>query len=761
MNKYLTNEEILATLREFQDSGRKRESMTYPEHREENKLVKDMLTKMGGGMHPYSGPEISSMAQGMGRGVNTQGNRPISDGSDSKYRDDRHTQPQPWINDIDIRNNIYSPMDPLFPYGPPTVNRPREWDYPTSYNMNYIPQRIELMDMLRGMRKSWGILATIVETCKDQLLRLPWTIQMKDRPRGSSKAIEELRKFFRHPDGKLTFSQWARKLLDDVLVIDAGTIYINKRLDGKPFSLEILDGATIFPLIDDAGRRPDSVYNMSENGIVYEKRQPAFQQIIKGMPLINLSEDEIMYQIVRPTPEIPVLGFSPINQLFIEATEAIRKTIYQSEFWRAGSIPELMITVPTEWTLNQIVQFQAHFDSLMSGNLNLKSKTRFIPNGMKPFEIKNADGKSLWSDRDEMLIRLACYAFSISPTPFVKQVNRGTASSAQQVSQEEGLFSRMDFWKNDIMDMIIQEKFGYDDVEFAFLPRPESDGEKQSKIHQVQLQLGLRTLNEVRGELGEEPTEFGDEQLIYTGNGALRLKDIIEGNVTMPGAQGSEGISDAPKKEPAPIKEQPLKGPAKPAGTSTLPPTKVHKMIETLVKAEIDKRDIKEAAKEARKPTKGQREVGNFKKGHIWIQGLDITIENAKGSKRRVKLDTGEHIKIKMPAVYGYIKGYLGADDEHMDVYLGKHPDEDIVYVVDQNLVNSSGKVLHFDEHKCFIGFRDSDKVKKNYLKAHDDDLGADRFSAMTKLTMDQFKNWLKTGDMKKPISEQGVGEII
>lgn len=33
-------------------------------------------------------------------------------------------------------------------------------------------------------------------------------------------------------------------------------------------------------------------------------------------------------------------------------------------------------------------------------------------------------------------------------------------------------------------------------------------------------------------------------------------------------------------------------------------------------------------------PTDAQKEAGNYKKGHVWIQGLDITIENPKGSVR-------------------------------------------------------------------------------------------------------------------------------
>ena len=34
-------------------------------------------------------------------------------------------------------------------------------------------------------------------------------------------------------------------------------------------------------------------------------------------------------------------------------------------------------------------------------------------------------------------------------------------------------------------------------------------------------------------------------------------------------------------------------------------------------------------------PTEGQQRAGNYRKGHVKAHGLDVTIENAKGSIRR------------------------------------------------------------------------------------------------------------------------------
>ena len=189
---------------------------------------------------------------------------------------------------------------------------------------------------------------------------------------------------------------------------------------------------------------------------------------------------------------------------------------------------------------------------------------------MKPFDVKNASGESLWSQRDELLVRLACYAFSVSPTPFVKQTNRATASQAQESAQEEGLYPLMSYWKDDVMDAIIQEKFGFDDIEFTYLPRSEPDQNKQATIHQVQIDEGIRSRNDVRGELGLEPIEGGDIITVKTGAAIVRLDQIISGDAIMPGAPApSENPRPAPTMAPSGHADGTVRGNPAPSRAST------------------------------------------------------------------------------------------------------------------------------------------------------------------------------------------------
>jgi hypothetical protein len=96
-----------------------------------------------------------------------------------------------------------------------------------------------------------------------------------------------------------------------------------------------------------------------------------------------------------------------------------------------------------------------------------------------------------------------------------------------------------------------------------------------------------------------------------------------------------------------------------------------------------------------------------------------------------------------------------------VDCYLGKHPESPTVWVIDQDKCDENGDDNGFDEHKVMLAYKSASKAVKDYLKSHFDGHGEDRLSAITQLSFDELKAWLKDGDMKKPISEQGVGHVV
>lgn len=139
--------------------------------------------------------------------------------------------------------------------------------------------------------------------------------------------------------------------------------------------------------------------------------------------------------------------------------------------------------------------------------------------------------------------------------------------------------------------------------------------------------------------------------------------------------------------------------------------------------------EIDAAAEAVRKPTDAQREAGNYRKGHVRIHGLDISIETPRGEKRKKKWP-------KLPAHYGYFKGSIGADGDHVDVFVGPKPATEVAFVA-----NMKGKDGKFDEHKVMLGFRSIDKARACLSEAYGE---ADhRIGRLTPLTIPQLKDWL------------------
>ena len=147
-------------------------------------------------------------------------------------------------------------------------------------------------------------------------------------------------------------------------------------------------------------------------------------------------------------------------------------------------------------------------------------------------------------------------------------------------------------------------------------------------------------------------------------------------------------------------------------------------------------------------PTEAQKHANNYKKDHINIHGLQITIENAKGSKRSGVGKDGHKWTATIFGHYGYVIGHpKGADGDHVDVYVGPHVKSKHVFVINQ--IDADTK--RFDEIKSFLGYATVQQALNVYLKGFSDNKGLDRIGSIIETDIDTFKHWLKTGDTTKP----------
>lgn len=381
------------------------------------------------------------------------------------------------------------PVAPLVTGAQQDSVRGRQFDYPVAFNRTVTPRSTEAVSFaqLRALADSCDVLRLVIETRKDQMAKMRWVVKpIKDGVERDTRC-DELEAFFEFPDKENDWDTWLRMLLEEVLVTDAPAIYMRKTNGGAVYACEPLDGATVKRVLDEHGRTPMAP-------------DPAYQQVLKGIPAINYSTDELIYR-PRNRRVWKVYGYSPVEQIILTVNMALRRSVHVLQHYTEGNIPEALLSVPESWTVEQIKQYQMYWDSYMEGDTAQRRKAKFVPGAMKYQPTKDA---ILKDEFDEWLARVVCFAFSIAPTPFIKQVNRATAESAHDAAIAEGLAPIMQ-WVVNLMNFIIHYHFGYADLCFGWDTEEAQDPLQRAQVDKIYIEAKVITPNEVRQELGRDP----------------------------------------------------------------------------------------------------------------------------------------------------------------------------------------------------------------------------------------------------------------
>ena len=145
-------------------------------------------------------------------------------------------------------------------------------------------------------------------------------------------------------------------------------------------------------------------------------------------------------------------------------------------------------------------------------------------------------------------------------------------------------------------------------------------------------------------------------------------------------------------------------------------------------------------------PTEGQKEAGNYKMGHVKINGFDITIENPKGSIRSGIDNNGIPWEVQMNNHYGYFRRTEGKDGDQVDVFIGDSPTSGKIFIVDQ--VDEKG---NFDEHKVMMGFDSIDEAEQAYMSNYSP--GWKGLGNITEVSQQEFNHWVKDGKKTDPFA--------
>ncbi len=179
--------------------------------------------------------------------------------------------------------------------------------------------------------------------------------------------------------------------------------------------------------------------------------------------------------------------------------------------------------MPENWTPDQIASYQKYWDAYFDGDLTRRRRAKFVPGGVAKTFIQTKE-PDLKGPFDDWLARIVCFAFSISPQGLVQQMNRATAQTQKELSQEEGLAPIL-AWVKGLIDEILADEFSAPDLEFVWSADPSLDPQTQETILSSYTTKGILTINEARAALGREPLAevAANKPMALTGTGYVAL----------------------------------------------------------------------------------------------------------------------------------------------------------------------------------------------------------------------------------------------
>lgn len=405
---------------------------------------------------------------------------------------------------------------------------PRQFQYPVNVNTNTSPRReypgLSSFEQLRYLAGLYDVAAMCIAVRIEELQGMPWSIAPRDKRRqaalqGEADAVAE---FFAYPDKLNDFSAWIGMVLYDLFSIDALTLYKRPDRAGRLYGLEVVDGTTIKPLVDDRGR------TLAYQQILYgapasQYRRPSADAPDEQLPIF--APHELVYR-PRWTRSFTPYGFPPTEWIILRVNTALRKQAFDLAYFTDGNIPDMIASPPDDRTLDpeQVREFEAWFNAVLEGDDAARRKVRFVPWNMnlkelRPFSYETA--------LDEWLLKITCSAFGVPPQElgFTNDVNKATAELQEAVNDRRGL-RPLTAWLKQMFDRFIQYDLANDwqPGKIISLPgqatRPASnpfkllewqwsfgddeDKHTQAQTDQIYLSAGVVSADEIRA------MRFGD-----------------------------------------------------------------------------------------------------------------------------------------------------------------------------------------------------------------------------------------------------------
>jgi hypothetical protein len=329
---------------------------------------------------------------------------------------------------------IFSPGQPLPTQ--PNVNvggYPVQWRFPVAFNTFPVDRTmgdpdIPSFQQLRNLAKLYNGITLCERAWFDMVPRMKLKIELKPEyiaagadEKDYQAEISFFQTWFESPDKMRDLHSWLRMALREQTQIDELYIYKRKKRGGGLYSLELIAGDQIKPLLDDWGMIP-------------KPPAAAFQQYPWGIPGAWFTTNDLIHYQESPAADTPY-GQSRVERIIMLVNQALRKQKKDLAHFTEGNVPQGLMKVPAEatWTPDQIDAFEQAWNALLAGNASQQVRMRFTQPGMEyqAFEQYQLDPTF---DKFILNIAVASYGMSMQDVAFTEDIHKSSGDSQQNVT---------------------------------------------------------------------------------------------------------------------------------------------------------------------------------------------------------------------------------------------------------------------------------------------------------------------------------------
>ncbi len=352
-------------------------------------------------------------------------------------------------------------------------------------------------DKLRAIARADAIIRICVNVIKKEVSQCEWEIVPRKGKDVNQSNVDKIEDLLLVPNGNgETLRLLLDRVLEDLLVLDAGCIEKVYNAKGELVELNSVDAATIRP-----------VYNLY--GEIDQEK--AYVQVIDNKVVAQFKNNELIYMIANPQNDIKLFGYgmSPIESILLQVHASLNADLFNAQSFSKDNVPPGMIDLG-DMGDEEAQQFVAMWNATVIDNTQ---KLKFIwgrdtAKRYTSFSQNNKDMQYMeyidWLSR----IKLATYGLSGMDANITQDVNRATAQVQEGISKSRGVKSIKRLFEEYVNREVIMA-MGFRNEKFQFKEAISlDDKKKQAEIDKIYVDAGIQLPGEVAEREGFEIIEL-------------------------------------------------------------------------------------------------------------------------------------------------------------------------------------------------------------------------------------------------------------